>query len=56
MFVEGAFTGSAGGTLPWKVECDALSEKDWRWAAARVAARYTFRDVHGIPDGGLRFH
>jgi hypothetical protein len=55
LFIEKIFTGHSGDTLKWKVECDILNDDDWAWAAARVAEKFSFRDVYGIPQGGLDF-
>jgi len=55
LFVDVKFIASSGQELSWKVECNAISEAEWDWAAARVAERFTFREVHGIPGGGLPF-
>jgi len=55
IFQNKPFIGHAGQELPWKVECDALTDDDWKWAAARVAERITFGTVTGIATGGLAF-
>jgi len=55
LFVDRRFISHSGQELLWKVECDAISEAEWLWAAARVAERFTFREVHGIPGGGIPF-
>lgn len=55
LFREGEFVGHSGRILPWKIECEALTDEDWEWAAARVSARYTFHEVYGIPRGGVAF-
>ena len=49
------FHSHSGLELLWKIECNALTDADWAWAAARVAERYSFRDVVGVPQGGLPF-
>ena len=54
LFAEGEFEARSG-VLPWKVECDALTDADWKWAAARVAERFWIRDIHGVPTGGMKF-
>jgi len=53
LFQEGAFNARSG-VLPWKVECDALSDADWHWAAARIAEKFWVREVFGIPTGGMK--
>lgn len=54
LFSEGEFAARSG-VLPWKVECDALTDADWEWAAARVAERFWIRIVSGVPTGGMKF-
>ncbi len=54
LFQEGAFEARSG-VLPWKVECDALTDADWAWAAARVAERFWIRNICGVPTGGMKF-
>jgi hypothetical protein len=48
--------GHSGGTLSWKVECDALTDQDWNCLAA-LAWRIlpSFGLIEGVPRGGLRF-
>lgn len=55
LFVDGKFKSHAGQELLWKIECDALSASDWDCIAKMVADKFKFREVHGIPDGGLMF-
>ena len=54
LFSEGEFAARSG-ILPWKVECDALTDADWKWAAARVAERFWIQDIYGVPTGGMKF-
>lgn len=49
------FTSHAGLELSWKIDCDSLTDADWSCIAAQVAQRIRFRDVIGVPSGGLRF-
>lgn len=37
------------------MDCDALSEDDWTWAAVQVSKRFSFRGVYGVPTGGAIF-
>ena len=53
LFAEGEFAARSG-ILPWKVECDALTDADWQWAAARINERFWIRAVHGVPTGGMK--
>jgi len=55
IFQNKVFLGHSGQTLNWNVECDSLSVNDWDWAAARVAEKYGFITVEGIPRGGTPF-
>lgn len=54
LFVTKSFIGAAGLELQWKVECDALTDEDWAWAAARISERVKFGPVEGVPTGGLK--
>jgi hypothetical protein len=51
LFDNKPFKSKSGAILQWKVECDALTDEDWEWAAARIAERFTFCDVEGVPTG-----
>jgi hypothetical protein len=56
LFVDGEFTGHSGKPLPFKIECDALTDADLDTLAAIVARQFPrFRSVYGVPHGGLRF-
>ncbi len=55
LFQDGEFTAASGQTLPFKIECDALSDADWEWAAKYVRSRVPFSLVEGVPEGGLKF-
>ena len=52
MFDTGTFTLHGGQESQWKIECDALTEADWKTLAAMIAERQTFSDVEGVPSGG----
>jgi orotate phosphoribosyltransferase len=54
IFVDKEFTGHAGANLKFKIECDALTNEDIETIASIIARNYTFREVHGVPRGGLR--
>lgn len=49
------FTSAAGLNLTWKIECDALTEDDWK-CIAHVAMMELprFGQVIGVPTGGYR--
>lgn len=54
LFVDTAFISHAGQELTFKIDCDALTDDDLKTVAARIATRYIFNEVHGIPRGGMR--
>ena len=54
LFVNESFVGHSGVMLPWKIECDSLSDAEWEWAAARVAERIHIHSVYGVPTGGMK--
>jgi len=53
LFQIGDFTLHSGEKSNWKVECDVLTKEDWECLAAMIAERCQFKDVIGIPEGGL---
>ena len=55
LFVREDFISHAGLPLTWKVECDALSESDYEALAKIVSEKIKFKDVIGIPRGGIPF-
>ena len=55
LFIKEDFSSHAGLPLTWKVECDALTEKDYEALAKIVSEKITFCDVKGIPRGGIPF-
>jgi orotate phosphoribosyltransferase len=56
LFQSGIFTLASGQTVNFKIECDALTEQDWK-TLARIAAYVLppFGNVIGVPTGGLPF-
>lgn len=54
LFQEGEFRSHSGLILPDKIDCDALTEKDWQSVAAWFARRIAFQKAVGVPRGGLR--
>lgn len=54
LFTPGPFRGTNGVWLPNKVECDALSKQDMETIAKVYAQTHRFREVKGVPSGGLR--
>jgi hypothetical protein len=56
LFVPGEFVAHSGDTLRWKIECDALTGRDWEaLALAAVEVLPPFGGVEGVPRGGLAF-
>lgn len=57
LFLPGPFRSHSGVELPFKIDCDALSDGDLATLAQVVGTRpwTRFNDVYGIPRGGLRF-
>ena len=55
LFTWGEFTSHAGNSLPFKIECDALTLSDWDCLASMIMEYQDvpFRSVEGIPRGGL---
>jgi len=54
LFQNTEFTGHAGGTLPFKIECDELSDADIETLAKIIARKFSLKEVQGIPRGGDR--
>ena len=52
LFKKGTFTSAAGILLPWKIECDALTDEDWETLAVIIASKCMFGSVFGVPTGG----
>lgn len=55
LFQRKSFISHSGIRLPWKIECDNLTDEDWAWAAEVTSKKIDFQSVYGIPRGGLRF-
>jgi orotate phosphoribosyltransferase len=53
IFQHGHFTLHSGSRSAFKIECDALTDDDWKSLAFIISKRIKFREVHGIPKGGL---
>lgn len=52
LFKKGIFKSAAGILLPWKIECDALTDEDWETIAFIIASKCEFGSVFGVPTGG----
>jgi len=56
LFQPGVFVSAAGIKLPWKVQCDTLTEADWDCIASSVGPKLKkFGHVEGVPTGGEPF-
>ncbi len=54
LFQSGSFVLSSGAKASWKLECDALTDDDWKTLAVMVREMVgPFSDVYGVPKGGL---
>lgn len=54
LFQLGNFKSHSGESLPWKIDCDGLTEKDWGCLAQMIFDRVErFSEVEGVPKGGL---
>ncbi|MDP3710190.1 MAG: hypothetical protein Q8R29_00510 [bacterium] len=54
IFRNEAFVSHAGLRLLFKIECDELDQEDIETVAAIIGRSFRFKDVVGIPRGGLR--
>ena len=54
LFKQGAFTSHSGLRLPYKINCDALTDDDIDCIAEYIASKTDFGVVQGIPRGGCR--
>lgn len=50
----GWFASHSGFQLPWKVDCDSLSDSDIESVARILQWKFAFSQVLGVPRGGLR--
>ena len=56
LFQDGDFKSHAGLPLKWKLECDAITDDEWR-CLAKMVMDYQERPFYkavGIPRGGLK--
>lgn len=54
MIEFGDFKSHSGLTLPWKVNCDSFTNKDWKSVARIIRNKFRFGSVYGIPTGGTK--
>lgn len=50
----GWFSSHSQFQLPWKIDCDAFREDDWKCIADIIRWKFVFSNVIGVPRGGLR--
>ena len=55
LFQEYNYVGHAGGNFTWKIECDALTVKEWQVLANLILhyEKRPFRIAVGIPTGAV---
>jgi orotate phosphoribosyltransferase len=54
LFNRGFFRLSSGENSSFKIDCDALSDKDLEAIASVIAQTVDFFEVYGVPTGGRR--
>lgn len=54
LFKKEDFIGHSGKKLQWKIECDALTNEDWKTLAFMISQKIQFNKVVGVPRGGLQ--
>jgi orotate phosphoribosyltransferase len=54
LFKDGDFINSSGQELPWKIDCDAFIDEDWKTLAKIIDSHICFGHVEGVPRGGLK--
>ena len=55
LFQYKKFTLHSGGIAHFKIECDAITKEDYETLAKIVSKKIKFKDVHGVPRGGIPF-
>jgi len=56
LFRLGDFVSHSGIPMHWKIECDALTDRDWECLAYLAAQLLpAFGSVEGVPVGGIKF-
>jgi len=54
LFQKGNIILSSGQKSDFKIECDALTDKDWECLAYLVSKKMNFSGVYGVPEGGRK--
>ena len=55
LFQYKKFTLHSGGISYFKIECDAITKEDYKTLAKIVSDKIKFKDVYGVPRGGIPF-
>ncbi len=57
LFKTGYFNLHSGDESTWKIDCDVLTDDDWRTLAGMATSNILpkFGSVEGVPNGGLKF-
>lgn len=55
LFVQQTFEMHSGGIGYFKIDCDALTDEDWKTLAFIVSKEIKFSMAVGVPTGGLKF-
>ena len=55
LFQKVDFKSHSGLNLSWKIECDEISNKEWKWLAEMIMdyEKRPFQAALGIPRGGI---
>lgn len=53
LFQFGWFASHSKFQLPWKLDLESLGDDDWGSIAKLIAWKFAFRDVYGVPKGGI---
>jgi len=54
LFQRDSFILHSGGISDFKIDCDALTDEDIETIAYLISKQVRFKDVVGVPSGGLR--
>ena len=54
LFQSGQFKLNSGKVSNFKIECDALTQEDIDTFALLISQKYKFKEVVGVPTGGIR--
>ena len=54
LFKQGKFKLHSGALSSFRIECDWLAPEDWIAIAKLISEHFDFKEVVGIPSGGLK--